>query len=318
MQALILTGGLGTRLRPLTLHTPKGLLPIQNIPYLSCLFAILRRHNIFNVTLCASNSPNLYQNLNRQEIKNGTKVLISKETQPLGTAGGIKNAQKFIQDSPFFVINGDVLTDKKKALATIALIKVKDPSSYGLVFLDSSLKIKKFIEKPAKTNKVKETFINAGIYIFEKEILSQIPNKQSYSVEKELFPNALKNRMPLFGFPCPSSTYWLDIGTPQKYIQANIDFQKKIFSFFSNDKIKKSNRIPMEKKYKDTVIGKNCKIGKDTDLKRCVLLDHVEIENNCVLENCILGCHVKIGHHSSVQHSQIIGDYSHITPYSLC
>ena len=153
MQALILTGGLGTRLRPLTLHTPKGLLPIQNIPYLSCLFAILRRHNIFNVTLCASNSPNLYQNLNRQEIKNGTKVLISKETQPLGTAGGIKNAQKFIQDSPFFVINGDVLTDidltkmlefhrKKKALATIALIKVKDPSSYGLVFLDSSLKIK--------------------------------------------------------------------------------------------------------------------------------------------------------------------------------
>ncbi|MBI2119606.1 MAG: NDP-sugar synthase [Elusimicrobia bacterium] len=329
MQALILTGGLGTRLRPLTLYTPKGLLPIQNIPYLSCLFAILRKHKIFEGILCASNSLNPYQNLNRQEMKNGTKVRISKETRMLGTAGGIKNAQKFIHDSPFFVINGDVLTDidltkmfefhrKKKALATIALIKVKDPSSYGLVRMDSSFKVKKFIEKPAKTNKNKKTFINAGIYLFEKEILSQIPNKQSYSIEKEFFPNALKNSMPLFGFPCPSSTYWLDIGTPQKYIQANIDFQKKFLSFSSKNKIKKSNRIPMEKKYSDAVIGKNCKIGKDTILKSCVLLDHVEIENNCVLENCILGSHVKIGHHSSIRRSQIIGNYSQITPYSLC
>lgn len=329
MQALILTGGLGTRLRPLTLYTPKGLLPIQNIPYLSCLFAHLRKHEILKGILCASNSQVPYQNLIKDEIRNGTEIKFSRETLPLGTAGGIKNSQKFIKDSPFFVINGDVLTNidltkmfefhrKKKALATIALIKVQDPSSYGLVLMDKSLKVKKFIEKPAGAKKNKKYFINGGIYLFEKEILSHIPNNRPYSIEKDFFPNCLKKSMPVFGYPCVSATYWLDIGTPQKYIQANIDFQKNFSPIFSKTIYKESNQISIKKRFQDTAIGKNCKIGSGTILKRCVLLDHVEIEKDCVLENCVIGSYVKIGHHSRVQHSKIIGNFSHITPYSLC
>lgn len=327
MKALILSGGLGTRLRPLTLYTPKPLLPVANVPFLAYPLALLRKHGIREAVLCSSDLVAPYKNFILNQRAKGTRLICSREFKELGTAGALKNAERWI-DSTTFILNGDILTDtnlsamlhfhrRKKSIITVALFPVKDPSSYGLVKLSAGKKISKFIEKPQMRNSPgKRWLINAGIYIFEPEVFRWIPKGKKYSVERELFPKCLTQKVPMFGYALNSSTCWIDIGTPEKYLQANREalrgrIHSEAKSRGTKNQIHRTSVIA-----KDVVIGSRCKIGSNAILKNSVVLDHVQIGERVLLENCIVGSGCRIGHDATVQNSRIIGNHSIITPFS--
>lgn len=335
MEALILSGGLGTRLRPLSLYTPKPLLPVANIPFLAYPMSLLRKHGIGEVVLCTSDSLSPYENFISDQKKLGTTVVCSREYKELGTAGAIKKAEKFV-NSQAFIFNGDILTDidltamvrfhrEKKSSLTVALVAVPDPSAYGLVIVDASGKILKFIEKPpvgkSKLRSTNSYLINFGFYIFEREIFDRIPCNKKYSAERELFPDCLAEGVPMFGFVTKSSTYWLDIGTPEKYLQANKDVLSKrlskVFSMREVHSVGKKNYIHRTAVIRDDVtIGNRCHIGAKSILKNCIIMNNVLVEDEVTLDGCIIGSHSKIAHHSSIVSSKVVGNYSVISPFS--
>lgn len=331
--ALILSGGQGTRLRPLTLYSPKPLLPIANAPFLSYPLALLRRHGTREVVLCTSDSLKPYGPFIRDQKRLGTRVACSRETVELGTAGAVKNAEPCVQSSPFFVFNGDILSDidltkmarfhhERKALITVALVPVSDPTGYGLVLTRPDGRIRRFIEKPAglRTGEKKAHLINAGMYLFSREALRLIPAGRKYSVERELFPECLKRRLPLMGFAAAPSTYWLDIGTPQRYIQANEDVlvgHLKGLPMSPRPVLGQKNDIHKDAVIGEgTVIGNRCRVEAGAVLKKCVVLDGARIGEGAVLEECVIGSHARIGHHTTVRGSKIVGNHSIVTPYS--
>ncbi len=332
MQALILTGGRGTRLRPLTLYSPKPLLPIVNLPFLSYPSALLRKHGAKELVLCTADALGPYQPLIKAEARRGTTVRCSKETKALGTAGAIKNAEKFIDSEDFFVLNGDVLTDinlgemlklhkSRGALVTIALTPVANPSAYGLILTDKAGRIQKFIEKPKTFQKSwgPPYYINAGIYLFSRKVFDLIPKNQPYSSERELFPGILQEKLPMYGYRAKTS-YWLDIGTPEKYLQANLDvlggqFKVKLQGQSgrgSSNRIHRSAYVA-----KNVVMGNGCAIGANAKLSGCVLMDGVKIGDEAEIENCVIGSRAIVGPGSKVRGARILGNGSKLTPYSL-
>ncbi len=332
LTALILTGGLGTRLRPLTLYSPKPLLPIGNLPFLSYPLALLRTHGVREAALCIADSPEPYQKFIREQKKLGSKVFCSQETKALGTAGALKNAEKFIHSSPFFILNGDVLTDinlselfhfhkKRGALITIALIQVPDPQNYGLVITENSGKVKKFLEKPSldQLQDENEFYINAGIYLFEKELFNLIPPNKIYSTERELFPDCLNRNLPCYGYKVAHTSHWIDIGTPEKYLEANQFVTSASGAWDGSKPLRlglKSKIHPTSAIGKDVIMGHRVKIGEQCMIKNSVIGDGVVIENHCVIENCIIGNCAKIEHSSIIKNVKVIGNYSKITAYS--
>ena len=332
LTALILTGGLGTRLRPLTLYSPKPLLPIGNLPFLSYPLALLRGHGVRETVLCTADSPKPYQKFIRDQKKLGSGVFCSQEFQALGTAGALKNAEKFIHSSPFFIFNGDVLTDinltkllefhrSKKAMITIALIKVPNPQSYGLVITDKDGKINKFLEKPSldQLQDENEFYINAGIYLFEKDIFTLIPSNKIYSTERELFPDCLDRGHACYGYKFEETTHWIDIGTPEKYLEANQFVTSSSHVWDRSKPLKlgvKCKVNPTSSIDKDVIIGNSVQIGAQCSIKNSVISDWVIIDDHCVIENCIIGNCAKIEHSSIIKNVKVIGNYSKITAYS--
>ena len=307
MQALILTGGLGTRLRPLTLHTPKPLLPISNAPYLRYPIAALRRAEVRDIILCSSNDPAPYAELVRQEKKAGTRVFCSKEKDKLGTGGAIKNAEAFLKSAPFFAMNGDLLTDldfskmlkfhrSKKSALTLALIPVADPSQYGLVKTDSNSRVEAFIEKPSASEDQHKgkALINGGMYLMEREVLDLIPENSACSLERDIFPEMIRRGRPVYGFIAEASTYWLDIGTPEKYHKANLDMAlenlKPALQAAFRKPIAAGNRVPKSARVgPGSVVGPRCAVGEGAVLNNCVLLEGARVGPGESLQNCIIG-----------------------------
>ena len=229
MKALILAGGFGTRLRPLTYSRPKHLLPIANIPHIEHVFDLLQRHGVNEVVLLTSYLAEAFEATVEQAARRGVTVAVAHEDKPLGTAGALKNAQDLVGDDTFFAFNGDVLTDvdlaaildwhrEREAEATIVLTAVDDPSAFGVVPTDPDGRVQGFIEKPpgqAPTN-----LVNAGVYVLEPKILDRIPKDQVYSAERELFPSVVERGTM---YARGTEAYWMDIGTPEMYLQANLD-----------------------------------------------------------------------------------------------
>ena len=248
MKAIILIGGFGTRLRPLTCNTPKPLLPVLNKPFSLYQIELLKKYGIKDIILCMAYLPSEFKKYFGDGKKFGVKISYAVEKTPLGTGGAIKNAEKFVNDS-VLIFNGDVLTEinlakliqfhkNKKSKATISLVSVPDPTSYGLVETAKDGKILQFLEKPS-TNQITVDTINAGTYIFEPEIFKEMPPDVVYSVERELFPALLNKKIPFYGYIY--SAYWIDIGTTEKYLQVHNDLMNRM---------------------KKNVIGKNSKIAK--------------------------------------------------------
>lgn len=230
MKAVVLVGGEGTRLRPLTYTTPKSLLPISNQPFLERQLAWLESHGVDEVVLSLGYLPDAFERHFRNDRCGGVRLSYVVEKKPLGTAGGIRFAAAGI-DERFVVCNGDILTDldlsamirfheDSGAQATIALTQVEDPSAFGVVPTRPDGEVVGFIEKPPR-DLAPTNWINAGIYVLEPDLLHRIPPRVNVSIERETFPRMVETRGLLYAFS--GRGYWLDIGTPAKYLQAHAD-----------------------------------------------------------------------------------------------
>jgi NDP-sugar pyrophosphorylase family protein len=230
MKAVVLVGGEGTRLRPLTFTTPKSLLPIANQPFLERQLVWLESHGVDEVVLSLGYLPDAFPAHFPDGRCGGIKLTYVVEHKPLGTAGGIRFAAEGI-DERFIVCNGDVLTDldltamlryheERGAQATIALTQVEDPSAFGVVPTRADGEVVGFIEKPPR-DLAPTNWINAGTYVLEPALMDRIPPRVNVSIERETFPRMVEMRRSLYAFN--GGGYWLDIGTPAKYLEAHHD-----------------------------------------------------------------------------------------------
>jgi mannose-1-phosphate guanylyltransferase len=232
VKAIVLVGGEGTRLRPLTYTTPKSLLPIANEPFLERQLSWLARHGVDDVVLSLGYLPDAFE-AHFPDARFGNLTLrYAVEDEPLGTAGGIRYAAEVAGiDESFIVCNGDVLTtldltemvrfhDGHGGDATIHLCRVDDPSAFGVVPTRADGEVIAFVEKPPR-GKAPSHWINAGTYVLEPSVLERIPPRLTVSVERETFPRMLDRPGRLFALQ--SDAYWIDIGTPAKYVEANAD-----------------------------------------------------------------------------------------------
>lgn len=230
MKAIVLVGGEGTRLRPLTYHTPKPLLPIVNVPFLERQLSWLAGHGVDEVVLSLGYLPDAFERHFASGRFGDMRVRWVIEREPLGTAGGIRFAADGI-DERVVVCNGDVLTDldlsalvrfhdDRSAAATIALTQVSDPSAFGVVPTRDDGEVVAFVEKPPP-GKAPTNWINAGTYVLEPSVLARIPSRLTVSIERETFPRMLDSPRRLFAQH--SDAYWIDIGTPRKYFEAHAD-----------------------------------------------------------------------------------------------
>lgn len=230
MKAVLLVGGAGTRLRPLTLTTPKPLLPIANQAFLDRQLSWLASHGVDEVVLSLGYLPDAFAAHFPEDSYAGVRLRYAVERRPLGTAGGIRFAAEGIAER-FVVCNGDVLTtldltamiafhDSHGADATICLSRVADPSAFGVVPTRSDGEVVGFIEKPSP-GAAPTDWINAGTYVLEPSVLDQIPPRLNVSIERETFPRMVETRGSLYAYA--SDVYWIDIGTADKYLEAHAD-----------------------------------------------------------------------------------------------
>ncbi len=232
MQAVILAGGFGTRLRPLTSTRPKPLIPFANEPFLLHTLRQLAAGGFTEVVLSTMYLPEAFDQLLPEARKAGVEVVLSSEDTPMGTSGAIKRLAHLL-DGTFLVLNGDVLVDidfqrlvalhrEREAAATLALVRVPDPSAFGLVPVDDDDRVTAFLEKPGDLEDSWVTdLINAGVYVLEPSVLDHVPAGQPSSFERNLFPSLLASGAPVYGYELHG--YWRDLGTPIAYLAAQFD-----------------------------------------------------------------------------------------------
>ncbi len=341
MKAIMLVGGMGTRLQPLTLLYPKPMMPIANLPLLQHTISHLKRNGIEDIILSTLHHSEVFEGYFGDGKSFGVNIMYVVEKEPLGTCGAVKNVEDQLKET-FVVLNGDVVTSvdvkrmvdfhkRHKAVGTIYLSPVEDPTIYGLVLITGDGVVEDFLEKPS-WDQVTTNLINAGIYVLEPEVLKMVPKNENYSFERGLFPRLLKEGKLLYGFP--SSAYWLDIGTPEKYLQVNWDvLEGKYLGAFDQPLNQLDRRIGAGTKIDDTttlfgtvVIGKNCRIGKNATISTpsvigsdCTISDNVIIEGSVIMDGCQIGdsCvvkqsiisrNVKLAEKVLVSEKSVIGD----------
>jgi mannose-1-phosphate guanylyltransferase len=228
-QAVILVGGEGTRLRPLTDNTPKPVLPLAGRPFIRYMIDWLSFHGVEEAVLACGFRPDKVRDALGDQADGGPRLRYVEEPEPRGTAGAIKFAEEMLEDR-FLALNGDVLTnldlsalitaheERDDARATIALHPIEDPSEYGLVRRTADGEILGFVEKPG-AEEIDTDEVNAGAYVLERSILDQVPPDREVSIEREVFPTLVGKG--LYGVRLEG--YWLDIGTPERYHEAEAD-----------------------------------------------------------------------------------------------
>src|SRR5213592_548912 len=238
MKAILLAGGKGTRLRPLTIHTPKPIVPIFERPFLHYQLDLLKRvADIDEVILSLNYQPRRIEEIFGDGSESGLAIRYVVEPAPLGTGGAIRFASETLRES-VVVFNGDVLTEvdlaavialhrERKARATIVLTPVENPSAYGLVETDRQGNILRFLEKP-KPDEITCDTINAGIYVLEPDTFDRIPKDTAWSVERSFFPSLIENGETFVAYTYRG--YWIDIGTPEKYTQVHRDIMDGRFT----------------------------------------------------------------------------------------
>lgn len=318
MEALILAGGSGTRLHPLTLDTPKSLVPLLDKPLVDYLLAQLALADLWDITISLSEGmgSQLAQYLVRLEATERFRFKFVSEPKPLGTAGGIKYA--FDNSTsikwPVLVFNADIISAlpvaevlkhhaKNSACATIASYEVDNPERYGLLRVDGMGNISSFIEKPSRDEVDPPYFINAGVYALSQELVSTIPSNENTSIERQTYPNALKSGLRLQHYPFKG--IWFDVGTFASYHAATFAIVEQLYLgnaihlgglrdnydvFKDGIYLNRSSHLSTKAKLSWRVaIQSGCSIGDNCQLENSILFPGVQLESNVRLESCIVG-----------------------------
>jgi mannose-1-phosphate guanylyltransferase len=337
VQALILVGGEGTRLRPLTSTVPKPVVPLVDRPFLAYMLEWLASHGVQEVVLSCGFMADGVRNVLGDGASHGVNLSYVEEERPLGTGGAIKHAEPLLAER-FFVLNGDVLTDidlsaqlaqhdRTGARATLALIGVEDPSAYGLVRIDGERAVTDFLEKPSP-DQIDTNLISAGAYVLERSVLELMPPEGPCSIEREVFPSLIGAG--LFGFPADG--YWLDIGTPERYLQATFDILDGAVSTKVGDRMGEGFRavgpdveaqgriVPpalVERGARVApgaivgplaVLGDHVEVGEGTRIERSVVLAGAQVGAHCTLSGCVVAAGVRIGDHCTLADGVVLGE----------
>jgi mannose-1-phosphate guanylyltransferase len=317
MQALILAGGEGTRLRPLTYTVAKPVLPLVGRPHIAYVIDWLARHGVDDVIISCGHLAEGMRNI-LAELEPGVEIRFAEEPDARGTAGAIRFADDMLGER-FLVLNGDVLCDldltaqveqheRTGARATIALYPVEDPTGYGLVHRNDDGEITEFLEKP-EPDQVDTDEINAGAYLLERSVLDEIAPDRNVSIEREVFPKLIGNG--LYGIR--QQGYWIDIGTPDRFLEANWDILEgrveTIHGRFDEPMMVGGGcqisdgaelRTPC-------VIGRDSRIGDGAVIERSVLLDGCAVEDGATVRNSILSAGVTVASGTEVD-GEVIGE----------
>ncbi len=313
MKAVIMAGGFGTRLRPLTMNIPKPMVPIVNIPIMHRIITLLKKNGITDIIALVYYQPDVIMNYFKDGKDFGVNITYVKAEADFGTAGSVKNAENFIGEDEFLVISGDVLTDidlskaieyhhEKKSKATIVITRVKNPLPYGIVIVRDSGEIIRFLEKPTWGEVFSDT-INTGIYVLDPSVLEFIPYKQEFDFSKNLFPLLLERNFPFYGYIAES--YWRDIGTLNDYLEAHLDcLVGEVEIEISGERIETPKGViyvgenaevaDYERFEGVVVIGNNTKIGKRVKVVNSVIGSFCEIEDECEIIDSVIWDRTKI------------------------
>jgi len=336
MKSIILVGGEGTRLRPLTYSVVKSMVPVVNRPFIEHVISQLAQHGITEVVLATGFNPDSiykyfktgigmstklsYEHKSGSQLKQSNEINLtdSLEEKPLGTAGAVKHASRHV-DETLFVLNGDVFSDidytgmldfhkRNKARITIALTHVDDPTKFGVVETDKDGRVIRFTEKP-KWEDVRSHWINAGVYILEPQVLDYIPDDTFYMFEKGVFPEMLEKGEPVYAYA--SDAYWIDMGTPEKYHQINND----MLSGKCTSPIYKAGPIitgpgtnvhTAARITGPAMIGAGCKIEENVELTGPVILGKgCNIKKGARIVNSILWDDITVGEEALITNSII-------------
>jgi len=335
MQALILAGGEGTRLRPLTSTVPKPVLPLANRPFISYMIDWLASHGVDEVVMSCGFLASEVRTVLGDGDPGGPRLHYVEEEEPLDTAGAVKYAEPLLQDR-FLVMNGDVLADfdltalqrfhvERQATATIALTPVEDPSAYGLVLTDEAGRVKAFLEKTKED--VGTNMINAGAYVLERKVLDMMEEGKRVSFERDIFPALVDVDL----FAHEADGYWLDIGTPDRYLKGTRDIldgtvKTAVRESMDDQSLSIGNGATVDPQARVSgptlagreceikadaqvgpfaVLGDRCAIGQGAVVEHAVLYDSVSVEAGAVLRNSIVGAGAQIGAQSQVEDTVI-------------
>jgi NDP-sugar pyrophosphorylase family protein len=343
VQAVILAGGFGTRLRPLTSTRPKPLIPFANEPFLLHMLRQLASSGFNDVVLSTMYLPEAFDELIPAARKAGVEVVLSSEDTPMGTSGAVKRLSHLLDDT-FMVFNGDILVDldipklvalhkERGAAASLALVRVPDPSAFGLVPVDSEGRVQAFLEKPGPDEEAWVTdLINAGVYVLEPSVLDHVPAGQPSSFERNLFPSLLASGAPVYGYEVQG--YWRDLGTPIAYLSAQADLLEGRLSlpinatergrgqWFSDAAevedgavlrgpvmIGPSARVEREGRiFGPSVLGPGVVVAGGARVERSVLLAGAKVERGGKVSDSIVGAGVVVGSGAVVSDGAILGD----------
>jgi mannose-1-phosphate guanylyltransferase len=305
MEAIILAGGFGTRLRPLTYTRAKSLLPILNKPMISYIIESLPKE-VDKVILAVNYQKNQIEKYFK-ETDFGKTIVVNNEPTPLGTGGATKFAEKHITGR-FFVLNSDTVCSlnlddmiqfhkKNNAFSTISLWPVENVSEFGVVDVEDDGNIVRFVEKP-KPEDAPSNFINAGAYLLEPEVLDYIKAGRLVSMEKEIFPQIINETKRFFGYKFQG--YWIDVGRIKSYIDVNKLFlEKQKIDYLAGADCKINGRLHL------SCIGNNVTVKENTQLESTIVFDNASIGKNVILKNCVIGEHCTIGDYSTMKNTAV-------------
>jgi mannose-1-phosphate guanylyltransferase len=337
MQALILAGGEGTRLRPLTSTVPKPVVPLVDRPFIVFMLDWLRSHGVDDIVMSCGHLASGVRNVLGDGSAFNVRLRYMEEPRPLGTGGALKLAEPML-DERFLMLNGDVLTDmdlsaqfrmheEAGARATLALVPVEDPSPYGLVRTLRNGVVTEFVEKPS-SDQIDTNNISAGVYMLERSVLELLEPDQPASIERDVFPQLVGDGL----YGCVSEAYWLDIGTPARYLRGTFDILEGAVGtgvvermgqtyLCVEQNVENAGRIIPSALVESgcriaegariggrAVLESGVTIGESTLVERAVVMQGAEIGAHCILRGCIIAGGVRIGDHTHVDGLSVIGE----------
>ncbi len=349
MKAILLAGGKGTRLRPLTIHTPKPIVPIFNRPFLHYQLDLLKQvPEIDEVVLSLNYQPRRIEEIFGDGSERGLGIRYVVEPAPLGTAGAVRYAGESLRES-VVVFNGDVLTEvdlaavirlhrERKAKATIVLTPVANPAAYGLVETDDQGNVRRFLEKP-KADEITSDTINAGIYVLEPDTFDRIPKDTPWSIEHSFFPSLIERGETFIAYIYRG--YWIDIGTPGKYMQVHWDIMDGRYKATPFAGASESAWISPQARIEDgaviegpcfvdegvvvkagarlgpySVVGRQCHVEEHALIEQSIVWANCRISQEAIVRRSIVGRNCHIGRSALVENGVVLGDKSVVTDYS--